>query len=159
MAECKRQGTRYYGMATADAVRSSRADTLDKFGATASLLCAVHCALLPFAITLLPLAGLAFLADERIEWALLGLSGLVGTTSLCLGYREHRSKGALALLAAGLGLLAIGHIVAHEHHHAAPASPWKAPLIVVGGLAVAASHLINRRLCHRCRTCHPTCGS
>ena len=59
------------------AVEPTRID-LDKAGATASLACAVHCALMPLVVTLLPLVGLGFLADERTEWALLGLSAPAG---------------------------------------------------------------------------------
>src|SRR5690349_16997900 len=77
-------------------------DSLDTAGATASFLCAIHCALMPLVITLLPLIGLAFLADHRVEWALFGLSAIVGVSSLCFGYREHRSRRALAILAVGL---------------------------------------------------------
>lgn len=123
-------------------------DTLDKAGATASLLCALHCALMPLAITLLPLVGLAFLADERVEWVLVALSAVVGITSLCLGYREHRSRQALALLAVGLGLLALGRIAEERELR-----PWGVPLVVVGGLTIAGSHFLNRRLCASCRTC------
>jgi hypothetical protein len=58
---------------------------LDAAGTAAALACAVHCALMPLALTLLPLAGLGFLADEAVEWALVGLSAVLGVTSLCLG--------------------------------------------------------------------------
>ena len=36
---------------------------LDHAGMTASILCAIHCAIVPLLITLLPLAGLGFLAN------------------------------------------------------------------------------------------------
>lgn len=123
-------------------------ESLDKVGATASLLCAVHCALMPLVITLLPLLGLAFLADERIEWALVGFSAAMGVSSLCLGYRVHRSRRALTVLAVGLGLLAAGRIAERRYQE-----PWGVPLVVVGGVGVATSHLLNRRLCHSCRLC------
>jgi hypothetical protein len=122
---------------------------LDRAGATASLVCAIHCALMPLALTLLPLFGLAFLADERLEWTLVGASALLGITSLCLGYREHRSRRALAVLAAGLGLLAAGRIA--ESHQT---GMWGAVAAVMGGILVATSHLINRRLCDTCHACN-----
>lgn len=122
-------------------------DSLDKVGATASLVCAMHCALMPLVVTLLPLLGLAFLADERVEWALVGFSAAIGIISLCWGYRVHRSRRALAILAVGLGLLAAGRIAERREE------PWGVALVVAGGVGVAASHLINRRLCHSCRLC------
>jgi hypothetical protein len=39
----------------------------DRFGATASFLCAIHCAALPLVIAALPALGLGFLADHRFE--------------------------------------------------------------------------------------------
>ncbi len=120
---------------------------LDRAGATASLLCAIHCALMPLVVTLLPLLGLAFLADERVEWAMVVLSGVLGATSLCLGFRQHRSRRALATLATGLAFLVAGRIA--EHY----ALPWGVVIVVIGGLSVAASHILNRRLCDSCHTC------
>ena len=121
---------------------------LDTAGTAAALACAVHCALMPLALTLLPLAGLGFLADEAVEWALVGLSAVLGVTSLCLGYRAHRSRRALALLGAGLALLAAGRIAEEGE-----GEPWGAPLVVAAGLTVAAAHVVNRRLCRACPRC------
>src|SRR4028118_1659554 len=88
-------------------------DALDSAGMTASLLCAAHCALLPIIVTLLPLVGLGFLAHEATEWMLLALAAALGISSLCLGFRRHRSRRALVILSIGLALLASGHMEEH----------------------------------------------
>lgn len=121
---------------------------LDKAGATASLACAVHCALMPLVITLLPLVGLGFLADERTEWGLLSLSALLGSSSLALGYREHRKRQALLILSLGLTALVTGRILEESHFETAGVIG-----VVLGGCTVAAAHFLNRHLCHTCRTC------
>jgi hypothetical protein len=121
---------------------------LDTAGATTSLLCAIHCAVLPLVVTLLPLVGLSFLADERTEWVLLGLSALLGVTSLCLGYRAHRRRRALVVLSIGLALLALGRMSEERE-----IETFGVPLIVTGGLIVAGAHWINHRLCRACRVC------
>ncbi len=126
---------------------------LDTAGAAASFLCAVHCAVMPFILTLLPLIGLSFLASEPVEWGLLALSALLGVSSLCFGYRRHRRGNALAFLAVGLALLAGGHGI-----EARGAEAWGTCLVVAGGLTIAFSHQINHRLCRACRTCHPKTG-
>ena len=77
---------------TDDAASLSSGETLDRAGAAASFLCALHCAVMPFVITALPLLGLGFLASEPVEWALLGCSGILGALSLCVGFREHRRR-------------------------------------------------------------------
>jgi hypothetical protein len=127
-------------------IASSR---LDRAGATASLVCAVHCALMPLVITLLPLVGLSFLADERIEWALVGCSAILGVSSLCLGLREHGKRRALAVLSVGLALLVLGRMMEQLHLGA-----WGVVIVVLGGVTVAGSHLLNRRLCQTCHACH-----
>ena len=134
-------------------VRSSggtpaRHPDLDKAGAAASLTCAVHCAIMPLVITLLPLLGLTFLADERLEWGLLALSASLGVSSLCFGFREHGSRRALVILAVGLSLLALGRISEEREW-----GRWAVPVVVLGGCTVAASHLLNRRLCRTCLQC------
>lgn len=129
-------------------VRHPDSDKLDKIGTAASLTCAIHCAAMPLVITLLPLLGLTFLADERLEWGLLGLSATLGVSSLCLGYREHRSRRALTILAVGLFLLALGRISEEREW-----GRWAVLAVVAGGCTVAASHFLNRRLCHTCRRC------
>ena len=126
----------------------ARRPDLDKMGAVASLTCAVHCAAMPLVITLLPLLGLTFLADERLEWGLLALSATLGVSSLCLGYREHRSRRALVILAVGLSLLALGRISEEREW-----GRWAVLVVVLGGSTVAASHFLNRHLCHACRRC------
>ena len=117
---------------------------------TASLICAVHCAAMPLIITLLPLIGLSFLANEWVEWTLIGISAALGVSSLCLGYRQHRSRRALAILSVGLALIVIGHIAEKRI-----TSAYGVSLLVLGGCTVASAHWVNRRLCSSCQRCHP----
>lgn len=121
---------------------------LDAAGMMASTMCALHCAAMPLAVTLLPLAGLGFLASEAVEWGLLGVSALLGIGSLCLGYRLHRSRRALAVLACGLALLLAGRAAERREWDS-----WGVALVVSGGLAVAVAHGINRHLCRTCDRC------
>ena len=124
-------------------------DALDRVGATASLVCAIHCAIMPLAFTLLPLIGLQFLARSWVEWTLVGFSAVIGVTSLCFGYREHRSRRALALLGIGLALLVLGRVGEDNR-----LGLWSIPTVVLGGLTIAGSHIFNRWLCRQCRVCH-----
>jgi hypothetical protein len=125
-------------------------DVLDRVGATASLLCAIHCAALPLVVTLLPLVGLQFLAEEWVEWLLVGAAAAVGITSLCFGYREHRSRRALGVLGVGLTLIFLGRILEKQDWPA-----WGVPILVLGGVTVAGAHVFNQILCRACRSCHP----
>src|SRR5260221_14716648 len=90
------------------AVNLGDAGYLDWTGAATSGLCALHCALLPVVAAVLPMVGLGLLVEERTEVALIGASAALGTISLSLGFRRHRSGRALIVLAIGLGMLALG---------------------------------------------------
>src|SRR5690348_9027020 len=68
-------------LAMATARVSPLAVAADRVGATASFLCAVHCALLPFVIALLPLIGLGFLADHRFERVFVACAAALASRS------------------------------------------------------------------------------
>ncbi|WP_386065548.1 MerC domain-containing protein [Tahibacter sp. UC22_41] len=134
---------------TADpaATRRSRfsgfAAVADRFGATASFLCAIHCALLPFVIAVLPALGLAVLADHAIERAFVTFACTLATVMLLLGYRKHRRANALLLLLPALALLLAGVLVDFEQ--SAVSHAW---LVTTGGSLLALAHLVNLRLSH-----------
>jgi hypothetical protein len=108
---------------------------LDRLGIFASLGCAIHCALMPLFLSVLPL----FLQSERLEWVLVGVSAGLGLTSLALGYHRHRIKLPLCVLALGLALLVSGRFVEEAEGVGGVA------LVVIGGLGVALGHLLNHR--------------
>lgn len=116
----------------------------DRFGATASFLCAVHCALLPFVIAVLPALGLGFLADHAIERGFVVFACTLAVTMLVLGFRRHGSRKALALLAPGVALLLAGVLVDFQS-----ATFLHAALVTCGGTLVALAHVVNLRLSHR----------
>ena len=151
-------------------------DKLDRAGATASFLCAIHCAIMPLLVTLLPLFGLSFLASEPVEWALLLMSAGFGTASICLGFKEHRSRKVFAVLGAGIALLVAGRIfhhvpfpmfateLAHSHdghvhgievNQAGMATFGPSViLMVLGGFTMMGAHIFNQMLCRNCRKCN-----
>ena len=64
---------------------------LDHIGMTASILCAIHCAIVPILITTLPLFGLGFLANPWLEWGMIILALFIGIYAIGLSYfRSHR---------------------------------------------------------------------
>ncbi len=115
----------------------------DRVGMWASLLCAVHCALLPLALAVLPTLGLSVWGRVDVDQAFVVFATVLGVASLGLGYRRHRAFAAWLLLAAGLALVwANAFTSLHDH------SLWHALMMVAGGLLIAAAHLVNYRLSH-----------
>ncbi|GAB3039662.1 MULTISPECIES: MerC domain-containing protein [Oleiagrimonas] len=117
----------------------------DRLGATASFLCAVHCALLPFVIALLPLVGLEFLADHAFERGFVLFAAALATTTLVTGNRKHRQRLPMVLAVPGLILLVLGVTVVDLSAH----TTLHSIMVTCGGLLVASAHVVNLRLVYR----------
>ncbi len=118
---------------------------LDRLGATGSLLCAIHCALLPVLIAVLPTLGIAaWLGGEGFELGFVLFASLLGLYTMVAGYRRHRGVRALWLLLPGLITLWAAVLYAPLHHY--PVA--HAIAMTVGGTLVGLAHLANLRLVH-----------
>lgn len=120
------------------------APLLDRLGATGSLLCAVHCAVLPLVIALLPSLGIAAWLGEDFERGFVVFATLLGLFTLLWGYRRHRAVRALGMLVPGLGALWLGVLFDPLHEAAVP----HAVVMTFGGTLVGLAHLANLRLSH-----------
>ncbi|RZK76350.1 MAG: MerC domain-containing protein [Pedobacter sp.] len=120
---------------------SIRSGRLDQFGMTASIACAVHCAVLPLVVTFLPLIGLEFLANMWVEITMIVLSAIVGVWSLLTSFTHHKSIVPSLILILGFVLIANGHFIWHE---------MESIFIPLGGIAIAFAHYVNWRLSRLC---------
>lgn len=116
---------------------------IDRVGALASMLCAVHCALLPLVFGVLPALGLGFLAAHGFEQIFVSFAIVLASISLLFGLRKHGSYRALMILIPGIILLVVGVLIGADH-----SNPWHATVVSIGGALIALSHLINIRLTH-----------
>ncbi len=135
---------------------------LDRTGAFASSLCAVHCCVMPFAIGILPLVGVGFLATSGFEWFMIALAAIVGGIGSLTGFRIHRNYTAILLFSFGVFMLVTNRVVhaatgidACCSLHAATQDglPWQVLPSVIGGVLVASSHIANQHLCKQCPQC------
>src|ERR1700743_1871208 len=115
---------------------SKHSSKLDNVGMTASILCAVHCAIVPLLITSLPLLGLGFLANPWFEWFMIGLGLCIGICAIGLSYiRTHHKLLRLFLMIGAFAIIIIGHLYVTN---------WREAIIVpIGGLLIAAAHFVN----------------
>ncbi len=121
---------------------------LDRVGATGSLVCAVHCALMPLLLALAPLVGWTLFVglehNHDLEQAFVLFVTLLGLFSLVWGYRRHRAFRALGMLLAGLAVLWLGLLYPPLHDSAVA----HAVTMTLGGTLVGLAHLVNLRLNH-----------
>jgi hypothetical protein len=61
----------------------------DAIGISASLACAIHCALLPLFFSSLPLLGINLLHNFKFEFGMILVSFAIGAYSLYHGYKKH----------------------------------------------------------------------
>ena len=91
--------------------------TVDRLGAFASSMCAIHCALCAFLPTALALLGLDFLSGHGAEWAFTVLAVLIGLVAGIQVWRSHRRPSVLILFAVGIiGLLSARVLEGGAHH-------------------------------------------
>lgn len=117
--------------------------TLSYLSDCTSLLCAVHCLLLPILILISP-AWLLF-GHSLFEQILILSAILTSLLSLCWGYSVHRSFKAVAFFYVAvfwLGLALINHY-------------WLYSLF--GGICLILANYINRRMCKSCTQCKENC--
>jgi len=110
----------------------------DRVGAVVGFLCALHCALVPLLLGVLPALGLGFLAGLALELALLAVAGVVAAVAVVHAVRRHRGRGVVGGLVVGFALLVAGVLV--EDQHLAHAPPDTAPTALPGGSGSPALH-------------------
>ena len=119
---------------------------LDWLGASASFMCALHCAALPILFALTPFVSTHWLASHAFDTWAVALALTFGAAVIGAAYCTHRWRATLALYLTAALLMIVGAFLVHE-----PA--WlHASLLAIGGLLLAAAHLVNRRsaLRHGC---------
>ena len=128
---------------------------LDKVGAYASAICAVHCLLTGVALSLLSVAGLGFIGSVPAEIGFISVAVFVGSWAIVHGIRKHHSYLPALIFVLGLTFIALSHF-AFPHHHSVsePASLGSTVCAVLGGLSLVSFHLVNLRLQKGCECGH-----
>lgn len=110
----------------------------DALGITASVACAIHCAVLPLFLSALPLFGVNIIHNLVFEAVMVLLAFCIGTYSFYHGYRKHHHNfSPFILFSAGIILLVLKLFFVHY-------DTWL--LIPAVGLIVTA-HILNYRFC------------
>lgn len=110
----------------------------DALGITASLACAIHCALLPLFLTSLPLFGINIIHNAAFEYGMIFLAFLVGAYSLYHGWKKHHhSKTPIIVFTIGMLLL-----FAKQHWH-----NYEVWFLIPAVICIVSGHVINYKSC------------
>ena len=112
----------------------------DALGITTSILCAIHCAILPLVVASLPVLGVNIVHNPSFEYGMIGLAFIVGTWALAHGFRKHHRQYTPWLLFAGGMLFLIAKQLWHTYEFRL--LPFAVILIIV-------AHILNYRLSRR----------
>jgi hypothetical protein len=110
----------------------------DALGVTASLACAIHCALLPLVFTSLPIFGVNIIENRAFEIFMVFIAFAIGIYSLYHGYKKHhQSLLPMQIFVAGFIFLVLKlFIVKFEN--------W---LLVPAVVGIISAHIINYKSC------------
>jgi ABC-type iron transport system FetAB permease component len=112
----------------------------DALGIATSVLCAIHCAVLPLVVVSLPVLGINIVHNASFEFGMIGLAFVIGSYALWHGYRRHHRRLAPWLLFSG----GIGFLLAKQVWH--QYELWLLPFAVV---PIISAHILNFRLSRR----------
>ena len=124
------------------APHGSHSTKLDRVGAYASTLCAVHCAITGVAFGLLSVGWLAFLHNPWLEGSFLGIALVVGVLAAWHGHRKHGSLRPAGIFVLGLTLIVVGHFAFANHEE----SMLSALMSAGGGMCLVFFHILNQRM-------------
>ncbi len=117
---------------------------LDVIGMATSLLCAVHCALIPTLLSFSSLAGIRFLDNVWLESTIILLSFFIASYALVHGFlKYHKSLWALLIVCIGFSGIGLGHLTQTGIN--------ENMLVSGGATTVAIAHLINWKEIKRVR--------
>ena len=110
----------------------------DALGITTSVACAIHCAILPLFVSVLPLFGVNIIHNLAFEAGMVLLAFCIGAYSLYHGYRKHHhNRVPLFLFAAGMMLLVLKLFFVHYE-------TW---LLIPAVAFIVTAHYLNYRFC------------
>jgi len=119
----------------------------DKIGISASLICAVHCILLPIFFSALPFFGIEILENPAIEMITIGISLMAGSWALINGARQYHKNWLLILFIIGILFLIVSNTVVTKRS-------LEIVLKSVAAAAIVTAHTYNLKFSKRCTINH-----
>ena len=110
----------------------------DALGVSASVACAIHCAVLPLLFTSLPLFGINVIHNPAFEAGMIVLAFCIGSYSFYHGFKKHHhSYLPFILFGGGIFLLVLKQFFIHYE-------TW---ILIPAVILVVGAHFMNFRFC------------
>lgn len=117
----------------------------DALGISASLACAIHCALLPLLWQSLSLFGMEIIHNNYFEYGMIFLAMIIGGISLYHGWKKHHHK----LLPLFIFLIGVACLFGKQIMH-----DYDLILLIPAVIFIVAAHILNYRYCKAANHCH-----
>jgi hypothetical protein len=117
----------------------------DYLGISASLACAIHCAILPILFTTLPVFGVNIINNIWFETIMILATIVIGFFAIYHSYKKHH-HAIFPFFLFGLGVAFIIIKEVWENLHLA--------FLLAGVACIVAAHVANYRLCRKANHCH-----
>ena len=111
---------------------------LDFTGFMASMICAVHCSVVPILVSMGVLGAGHWLENGLIDFAIVILGLVVAFVSLMKEYKKHHSLQPIMIASFGFLMLGYGLVQHSQGSHSI--------LSVIGGVTLAIAHIVNWRM-------------
>jgi len=118
---------------------------IDRIGVMASLLCAVHCSVIPLALAYGALAGLSWMTNPVLEVLFIGTAMIAAFFSVSRSLHRHdHAYHAMSFMILGFVLIISSHALFHS---------YEILFATLGGISIASGHFINGYMSQKCRKC------
>lgn len=118
----------------------------DKMGIATSVICAIHCALLPALTATLPVFGINIVDNAFFEWGMITLAFFVGVYSLYHGFiKHHHNYLPVYIFATGFCFLILKQFF----------KQYEYLFLAIAVLLIITAHYYNYQLCHRSKCASP----
>lgn len=117
----------------------------DALGISASVACAIHCAVLPLFLSSLPLFGVNIIENPVFEYGMIGIALIIGSYSLYHGKKKHHHSWLpLVVFAIGISLL-VAKMIWHS---------WHLVILAPAVICIVAAHWLNYKMCRHHNHAH-----
>lgn len=123
-------------MLTTQGITMMRKINWDAVGISTSILCAIHCAVLPLAVATLPVFGVNIVHNAVFEYSMIGMAFVIGTWALWHGFCHHHRRLTPWFLFVGGIMLLVAKQVWHSYEFR---------ILPFAVLLIISAHLLNLR--------------